>query len=334
MKKTPWTLDALVRSFFGAYLPNHRNVSPHTISAYRYAWVLFLRYLQKRLGKSPSSLSVPDLDADDVLAFLDYLEKERGNKVKSRNSRLAAIRCVAEYALMIDPTLPPSVHRIRNIPVKKTNRREVGFLEQPELDALLDAPDADRWCGRRDRLLFEIMYNIGARVSEITGIRVLDVRVNEAGGQIILHGKGRKERTLPLWPATAKRVRQWIREQNLAAEAPLFPNVRGGFLTRSAVEKRLKRALTAVKDKYPALSGVKASPHTLRHTTAMHMHDSGVDLVNLAMWLGHESIETTNVYLSTSIERKEKTLKKLKPVEAKRFRYRPTDKALAYLESL
>ena len=334
MKKKLWTLDALMRSFFGDYLPRQRNVSPHTIAGYRYAWVLLLRYLQKRLSRPPASLQVSDLDATDVLAFLDHIEQERGNKPKTRNARLAAIRSAVDYALMIDPTLPPAVHRIRAIPVKKTERRQVGFLEQPEVDALLAAPDADRWCGRRDRLMFEVMYNIGARVTEMVQVRVSDVCVNEAGGQISLHGKGRKERTLPLWATTAKHVRQWIQEQGLTAESPLFPNARGGFLSRSSVAKRLGRALVAMRRTNPALAKIKASPHTLRHTTAMHMHDSGAELAELALWLGHESIETTNIYLSTSMERKEKTLKKLKSPMVEGFRYRPDDKALAYLESL
>jgi site-specific recombinase XerD len=296
--------------------------------------VLLLRYLQKRLGRTPSSLNVTDLDSGDILAFLDYLEQERGNKVKTRNARLAAIRCAVDYALMIDPTLPPTVHRILAIPVKKTKRPQVEFLEQPEVDALLAAPDADRWSGRRDRLMFEVMYNIGARVSEMVQVRVSDVCVNETGGQIVLHGKGRKERTLPLWATTAKRVRQWIQEEGLTAEGPLFPRFRGGFLTRSAVAKRVDRAVAAAKKEKSMLKEMKASPHTLRHTTAMHMHDSGVDIAELALWLGHESIETTNIYLSTSVERKERTLEKLKPPTVSGFRYRPDDKTLAYLESL
>ena len=334
MKKTPWTVDELVRSFFNDYLPRQHNVSPHTTAGYRDAWVILLRFLQKRLGRVPSSLKVADLDSDDVLAFLDFLEKERGNKPKTRNARLAAIRCAVKYALLIDPTLPPAVHRILAIPVKKTKRAQVEFLEQPEVDALLVAPDENRWCGRRDRLMFEVMYNIGARVSEMVQVRVSDVRVNEAGGQIFLHGKGRKERTLPLWATTAKRIRQWIREHGLTGESALFPNARGGFLTRSAVAKRLARALAEAKKDNPALTKMKVSPHTLRHTTAMHMHDSGVDLAELALWLGHESIETTNIYLSTSMERKVRTLEKLQPPTVKGFRYRPDDALLAYLEGL
>ena len=334
MKKKAWSLDVLVRAFFGDYLPRQRNVSPHTIAGYRYAWVLLLRFLQKRLSRTPSSLTVADLDSDDVLAFLDHLEQERGNKAKTRNMRLTAIRGAVNYALMIDPTLPPAVHRIQAIPLKRTGRQQVGFLEQPEVDALLAAPDPERWSGRRDRLMFEVMYNIGARVSEMVQVRVSDVRVNETGGQIVLHGKGRKERTLPLWATTAKRVRQWIQEHGLLAEGPLFPNARGGFLTRSAVAKRLDRALVAAKKENPALAKMEATPHTLRHTTAMHMHDSGVELAELALWLGHESIETTNIYLSTSMERKERTLEKLKAPTVKGFRYRPDDKTLAYLEAL
>lgn len=334
MKKKPWTIDTLMRSFFKDYLPRQRNVSPHTISNYRYAWVLLLRYLQKRLGKAPSSLQVADLDVDDVLAFLDYLELERGNKPKTRNARLAAIRCAVDYALMIDPTLPPTVHRIRSIPVKKTERRQVAFLEQPEIDALLVAPDAERWCGRRDRLMFETFYNLGARISEMLQVRVSDTWLNESGGRITLHGKGRKERGLPLWPKTAKRLLEWVREQGLTPDGPLFPSLRGGFLTRSAVDKRLRRAMATLRATNPTMADVKASPHTLRHSTAMHMHDSGAVLAELAMWLGHESIETTNIYLSTSMERKERTLEKLKPPTVDGFRYRPKDEALEFLDSL
>lgn len=334
MKNKPWTLDALMRAFFGDYLPNQRNVSPHTISGYRYAWVMLLRFLQTRLGRKPASLQVADLDADDVLAFLDHLEQERGNKPKSRNARLAAIRCAVDYALMIDPTLPPGVHRIQSIPVKKTERRQVAFLELPDVDALLEAPDGERYCGRRDRLMFEVMHNTGARVTEMAQARVSDFSVRETGGFLTLHGKGRKERTLPLWRDTAKRARQWIQAQGLTPESPLFPNARGGFLTRSSVAKRLGRALAAVKATNPALSAVKVSPHTLRHSTAMHMHDSGASMAELALWLGHESIETTNIYLSTSMARKEKTLEKLRPPTVNGFRYRPDDKTMAYLDSI
>lgn len=335
MKTKEWTIDALMRSFFGEYLTIHRKLSPNTVAGYRDAWVLFLRFLRERRGKAPSVLRVADLDADDLLAFLDHIERERGNGAQTRNARLAAIRCAVKYALMIDPTLPPAVHRIELIPLKRTTRRAVDFLEQPEVDALMAAPDAESWCGRRDQVMVETMYNTGARVSEMTASRVCDVRLVEAGGQIHLHGKGRKERTLPLWSSTVKRLRDWIRLAGLSAENPLFPSKRGGGpMTRSAVEKRLRRAVGTACHGQPSLSRLRVSPHTLRHTTAMHLHDSGADMAELAIWLGHESIETTGIYLSASMERKEKTLKRLKPPETKSFRYRGEDQTMTYLDSI
>lgn len=334
MKTTSWTIARLMQTFFGDYLTTQRKMSPHTVSTYRYAWLLFLRFLQEHKSRNPSTMMVSDLDADDLLEFLNSVEKERKNSVKTRNARLAAICAAVKYALAVDPTLPPAVHRILSVPQKKTARTVVGFLEPEEIDAILSVPDLSRWSGQRDRMLFETMYNTGARVSEISQAVVSDLRLSGSGGTISLRGKGRKERILPLWKDTVKHLRQWIRIAALDQNDPIFPSERGGPLSRSAIEKRLSRIILVAKEKSPSLAQKKVTPHILRHTTAMHMHDAGVELASLAMWLGHESIETTNIYLSTSMERKEKTLAKLKPRDTKGFRFKADDDLLAYLTAL
>jgi len=332
MKNASWSLSAFLQTFFTDHLIRHRHVSENTVMAYRDAWRLFLQFLQSRRGKRPSILTVEELTVADVLAFLDESEAERGNTASTRNARLAALRSAVKYALERNPTLPMAVHGILAIPVKRTPRKMLGFMTRPEVDAVLAAPAVSRWSGRRDRALFETLYNTGARVSEIVGAKAGDFQSDAR--HLRLHGKGRKERVVPLWRPTATKLRIWIRENGLATEHPLFPNARGTAMTRSGVEKRLAVAVLAATRKCASLKDRKIGPHTFRHTTAMHLLEAGVDLSVIALWLGHESIETTNVYITSDMAMKEKALGALQAPENGVRRFRPRDSLLAFLEGL
>jgi len=332
MKNASWSLSAFLQEYFSDHLLRHRHVSENTVKAYRDAWRLFLQFLLSRRGLRPSALAVADLAATDVLAFLDDLEAKRGNGASTRNTRLAAIRGAVTHALDRDPTLPPEVHGILAIPVKRTPRRTLGFLTRPEVDAVLDAPDARRWSGRRDRILLETLYNTGARVSELAGARAGDL-LGDAR-HLRLHGKGRKERVVPLWKRTAAGLRRWIRDNGLTPEQPLFPNARGVAITRSGIEKRMMVAVQAAAGRCTSLASRKIGPHTFRHTTAMHLLEAGVDLAVIALWLGHERLETTNVYITSSMAMKEKALGVLQAPNAVHKRFRPRDSLLAFLEGL
>jgi len=331
MTTPKWPLMRLLPQYFEKHLPGEVNASPHTVSSYRHAWRLFLKYLQRNKKAVPEKMDVRDLNSDDVLAFLGYLEKERKNKVKTRNARLSAILGAVEYAIGIDPTLPYPVQQILAIPMKKTKREIPGFLTREEVDALLATPDQAIWTGRRDRVMLETFYNTGARVSELAGAKVRDVLLGPHP-EILLHGKGRKERQVTLWKKTAKLLKDWIRQNKLGQDDPLFPGTRGAPLTRSAIEKRLERIVKEATVKHPSLARLNIGPHTFRHTTAMHLLQSGVDITMVSLYLGHESLETTMGYLAEDMVGMEKALEKLQPPSVKTIRYRPDDALLAFLE--
>lgn len=331
MNTPKWPLIRFLPQYLEGHLPGEVNSSRHTVSTYRHAWRLFLKYLQRYRKIVPAKMDVRDLNSDDVLAFLHYLEKERKNAVKTRNARLSALRSAVEYAIGIDPTLPHAVHQILAIPQKKTTRKIPGFLSREEVDALLTTPDPASWTGRRDRVMLETFYNTGARVSELAGARVRDVLLG-AHPELLLHGKGRKERQVVLWKKTARLLRDWIRQNRLRPDDPLFPGASGEPLTRSGIEKRLRRIVKTATAKHPSLSRLKISPHTFRHTTAMHLMQSGVDITMVSLFLGHESLETTMRYLSEDMEKMEEAIEKLQPPTVKMTRYRPDDALLALLE--
>lgn len=333
MKTSPLSLAALLQRYFEDYLIGQCRFSIHTVKAYKDAWRLFLIFLQAKSRVKPSSMVVSALRSSDILNFLEHVEKTRCNSVQTRNARLTALRGAIRYALSLDPTLPAPVHQILAIPIKRMERRTLGFLEQEEMNAILAAPDTEQWSGRRDRMLFETMYNTGSRVSEIILVRVSDVHT-ESPSQILLHGKGRKERIVPLWKSTTLHLRQWIRENRMTPEDTLFPSSRGTPLSRSAVAKRLAKVIEKAKGKCPSITRQSVSPHTLRHTTAMHLLDSGVDLTVISLWLGHESIETTNRYISSSLTMKEKALSCMREPSIPLRRYRASDSLLAYLEGI
>lgn len=325
--------SALVQDFFCQHLINQRNASPCTISAYRDTFRLLFRYLEQCHRKPPAEVVLADLDASRVLAFLDYLQTVRKNSIRSRNSRLAALRSFLKFVAARDPASLLMIQRVMAIPMKRHDRRLLGFLSREEMQAILDAPDPLTRSGERDRMMFAVLYNTGARVSEIVDLHVADVSLGH-GASVRIRGKGRKERSLPLWKTTVKSLRQWMRRIDQAPSAPLFPNASGKPLTRSGVESRLKRAVEIAAKTQTTMVGRTISPHTIRHTTAMHLLQSGVDLSVIALWLGHESTVTTHMYMETDLVMKERALQKLKPASAKQVRFRPTDKLLQFLEDL
>jgi site-specific recombinase XerD len=253
--------------------------------------------------------------------------------IPSRNARLAALRSFLKYAASRDPTSLPVVQRVLAIPVKRYDRRMLGFLSREEVQAILASPDPHTWSGQRDRMLFRLLYNTGARVSEIVSLRIADVILGR-GGSVCIQGKGRKERSVPLWKETAVELKAWLGRIDRAPTSPVLPNASGRPLSRSGVEHRLKKAVQAAVLRQPTLAGRTVSPHSFRHTTAMHMLQSGVDLSVIALWLGHETPATTHRYLEADPVMKERALQRIEPPPTKRFRYRPTATLLAFLEGL
>jgi site-specific recombinase XerD len=328
------TFDALIQDFFLRRLIEQQGVSRRTVEAYRDTFRLLLAYLPQRLAKPMSTLALADLDAANVIAFLDHLEAERGNGARTRNARLAALRSFVRYAASRDPTAWPLANRVLAIPAKRHDRVLLGYLARAEMAAVLAAPDANTWSGQRDRALFAVMYNTGARVSEAVGLRQNDLNAGQGGRSLLIHGKGRKERVVPLWKQTAQVLSEWMKRLGPAAAGPLFPNARGGPLSRSGVEDRLEVAVKKASATCPSLRHKNVSPHTIRHTTAMHLLQSGVDLTVIALWLGHESPETTHQYLEADLKMKEEVLGKVEGAAVEACRYQPSPALLDFLDKL
>ena len=325
---------ALVQDFFLRRLVEQKGASARTIESYRDAFELLLAFAQQRTGKQPSALSLSDLDAPLVLDFLDNLETERNNSPRTRNARLAAIRSFMRYASVRDPASLPIAQRVLAIPTKRFDQPVVGFLTREEITAILNAPDRGTWSGHRDAVLLATIYNTGARVSEITGLRVRDVLLDRQTA-VHLHGKGRKERVIPLWKSTAAELRGWLQRTGPnAPDAAVFPNRAGTPLSRSGVRDRLQRAVSVATTRCPSLQGRHVSPHTLRHTTAMHLLQSGTDLAVIALWLGHANPSTTHLYLEADPATKEAVLRRLSGPAAASTRFRPGDRLLAFLDTL
>ena len=303
MKSTPQTHFAkLVQEFFLDRLIRQRNSSPQTVAAYRDCFRLLFESTQEHRNKPTERLVLADLDAPLVLAFLDHLEKVRKNSVRSRNARLAAIRSFLCFAALKDPQSLATIQRALAIPMKRHSRPLVGFLSREEVQAIISAPDPATRTGQRDQALLATLYNTGARVSEAINIKIADLALG-ASPSIRLHGKGRKDRAVPIWPATALRLRRWLMQIERAQDLPLFPASSGDPLTRSAVTDRLRRAVQAARGQCASLTRKRVSPHTFRHTTAMHLLQSGVDITVVALWLGHESPATTHIYIEADLKR-------------------------------
>jgi len=327
-------LAPLLRSFFLDRLLRQRNASPSTIAAYRDTFRLLLRFAEERLHRPAASLTTEDLDVPLVLAFLDHLERDRGNSIRTRNARLAAIHSFASHAGREEPVALEGLRRLLAIPAKRFSRPVLGHLSREEMQAIIDAPDHHSWSGRRDAILFATLYNTGARVSEALALDVQSIHLDRTP-RVDLHGKGRKERTVPLWRSTAQALARWIEERDAPSSAPLFPNRAGARLTRSGVARRLAVAVARAALVCPSLRGRDISPHTLRHTTAMHLLESGTDISVIALWLGHESPTTTHTYLEADLALKERALARVDaPTGRRKKRYRPSDRLLAFLDGL
>jgi integrase/recombinase XerD len=322
-----------VQTFFTQHLCQHKQASPQTIASYRDTFRLFLTFVQATTGREPAALQVSDLDAPLVLQFLDYLEHQRGNTVRSRNMRLAAIRTFIRFLALRAPESLATATRVLAIPIKRADKKLMGALTRTEVEALLAAPDRSCWLGRRDHALLLTLYNSGARVSEVTTL----LRHQVCFGTptfLQLTGKGRKERTVPLWPHTSRTLQAWFAELGEDGGRTAFPNTRGRPLSRDGVAHLLQRATHKAVMGCPSLHTKKVTPHVLRHTTALHLLQAGVDIAVIALWLGHESIETTHVYLEIDLAHKEQALHKLAPVEGPMARFTAPDPLLAFLTSL
>jgi len=327
------TLATLLRAFFLERLVAQRNASPQTVAAYRDSFRLLLEFAHQHIAKAPERLELNDVDAPLVLAFLDHLERDRHNTIRSRNARFAAIRSFMHFAAFKDPTTLPSIQRVLAIPMKRFDKPLLGFLSKGEIQAILDAPPPDRWTGQRDRIMFATLYNTGARVSELTGLRVADV-VLDGSACVHLHGKGRKDRSVPLWRTTTTQLRHWLPRIDSRPDRPLFPSAAGRRLTRPAVTARLRLAVQRAATQCPSLTNRHVSPHCVRHSTAMHMLQAGVDITVIALWLGHENPSTTHLYVEADLAMKERALQAVQSPRIKETRYRPTDRLLAFLQGL
>lgn len=319
--------------FFTERLIRQRQASPNTIAAYRDTLRLLLCFAAKQTGRQPSELEICDLDAPLIGAFLDYLEAERGNGVRTRNARLAAIRSLFRFAALRHPEHAHSIERVLAIPPKRFQRNLVTFLGEVELAALLDAPDRSTWAGRRDRVMFTLASQTGLRASELTGLRCADVQLG-TGAHVNCLGKGRKQRITPLTSATAGLVRDWLAERCGQGPDPLFPSRNGGQLSRDGLERRLAKHVATAEKACPALGEKKVTAHVLRHTAAMRLLLAGVDTTVIALWLGHEQVETTQIYLHANLAIKEQALERTRPAHAAPGRYRPPDATLAFLKGL
>jgi integrase/recombinase XerD len=330
---TPILLGPLLQLFFTEYLVAQKRVSPQTVASYRDTFRLLLQFVHRETGVEPVALPITTLDVDRVLVFLDRLERDRHNTIASRNLRLTAIRSFFRMVALREPALVGLATRIVAIPMKRTDTKVRDYVTREEMDAVLAGLDRTHWCGRRDYALLLTMYNAGARVSEIAALRQRHIAFGPTC-YVQLHGKGRKERSIPLWPKTAQILKEWFREIDARADAMAFPNVRRGPLTRFAIHLLLRKAVRVAAPHCPSLTGKRVSPHVIRHGTAMALLQAGVDIAVIAMWLGHESIETTNVYVHANLAMKEKALAKMQPMNTPFRRFRPDDRLLAFLEAL
>lgn len=326
------TLAFMLQHFFRKRLISQRNASPHTIASYKDTFRLLLEHASKRTHKSPSTLTIEDLNAMTILDFLEYIETARGNGPSSRNVRLAAIHSFFRSCAYLAPDSLDIIQKVLAIPMKRTECGEVGFLSVEEMQAIIDAPGLSTWSGLRDHTMFATLYNTGARVSEITAMKVMDLSVSTPSVRI--HGKGRKDRVMPLWQSTNKLFKTWLTHVNHDPNSPLFPNARGKPMTRHGVGYRLGIAKKTAEARCPSLKGKLVSPHSVRHTTAMHLLQSGIDISVIALWLGHESFVTTNHYLQADLAMKKKVLEKLAPPHTSNILFKPGDALLKFLESL
>jgi integrase/recombinase XerD len=327
------SLQSLIQLFFTDRLLKQLGVSAHTVAAYRDAFRLLLQFASERLGHTPSELRVEDLDASFLGKFLDYLEGVRGNCTRTRNNRLAAIHAFFQYVSISEPALALHCQRVLAIPSKRHERGPVAFLTEEESAALVAAPDLGTWIGRRDRALLLLAVQTGLRNSELTSLRRQDVEFG-AGAHVRCLGKGRKMRCTPLRPDVAAVLKEWMSRQEGKPDDAVFPSSNGGRLSADALQRLVTKHVTTAHQTCPSLVAKTVTPHTLRHGAAMALLRRGVDLSVIALWLGHESIETTQIYLHADMQLKEKALAHAAASNAVPDRFHPPDSLLAFLESL
>jgi len=331
--RAPPSFAALVQSFFTEHLTQQRAMSPRTVATYRDGFVLFLDFATVQLHKPPTTMRLQDITPALILAFLDHLERDRGNAVRTRNARLAALRAFLKFAGHRDVDALHIVEQALGVPMKRFERPMLGFLSREEMLAIIGKPGSS-WTSQRDHLMLHMLYNTGARVSEIIGVRLADV-VLDGAACVHLHGKGRKQRTMPLWRSTAKALRAWLRlNPELVPTSALLPSRDGHPMTRTNVTQRLALAVAAATLVMPSLKGRRVSPHTVRHTTAMHLLQSGERIDGIALWLGHESPTTTHHYTEANLAMKEKALAKLQDPGTASKRFKATDSLLEFLKTL
>lgn len=332
MKSRP-NFAVLLQSFFTHRLMNQRHASPHTIKSYRDTFCLLLKFTLQRLGKEPSRLELSDIDASLISAFLDELETKRQIGARSRNVRLAAIRSFFRYAALEAPAESAQIQRVLSIPSKRHTKAVVSFLTKDEVDALLTAPDKTRWMGRRDYALLLLAIQTGLRLSELTSLQRNDVVLHSAGAYVRVIGKGRKERSTPLTKQTVVVLKAWMEELPQSCEF-LFPNARGGRLSADGMQYVVNKHVTTARESCPSLRGKRVTPHVLRHTTAMELLQAGVDRAMIALWLGHESLDTTQVYMHANIAMKQQILEKTTMPDGLPGFFKPDDQLLNFLRSL
>jgi integrase/recombinase XerD len=326
-------LAPTLQAFFTDRLISQRHASPETIAAYRDTWRLLLAYATAHTGRQPAQLDIADLEAPLIGGFLDHLERDRGNSARTRNARLAAIHSLFGYAALQHPEHAGQISRVLAIPPKKFDRALVTWLTEPEVEALLAAPDTATRAGRRDHAMILLAAQTGLRISELTGLTCGDVHLG-TGPHVSCHGKGRKQRITPLTKSTVAVLRAWMTEWAGEPGQPLFPSRSGGRLSRDAVEKRLARHVATAREHCPSLKAKIITLHVLRHTCAMNLLHAGTDVAVIALWLGHEQAETAQIYLHADLAIKEKALARTTPPDAKPGRYQPPDQLLAFLEAL
>ena len=322
-----------LEAFFLERLMTERNSSPQTIAAYRDTFRLLLRFAQQQTRKQPFELHVSDLDAPLIGSFLKYLEEVRGNSIRTRNARLGAIHSLYRFAALRHPEHAQTLARVMAIPTKRYQRNTVCYLQLDEIKALLAAPDRSDWLGRRDHALLLVSIQTGVRVSELGGLRVGDTSL-ATGAHVRVIGKGRKERSTTLTAETVTILRAWLKERQGQPAEPLFPTRQGRPLTRHAVGKLLAKHAAAAAADCPSLKRKRVTPHTLRHTNAMLLRAGGVDIATIALWLGHESTQTTHIYEHADPKLKEQAIARTAPLGTKPGRYRASDPTLAFLDGL
>jgi site-specific recombinase XerD len=330
------SIQALIQKYFLQWLMAQRNVSPETVKSYRDTFRLYLRYLERHCSVAPMKMSAVQFDADHILGFLSYLDGERGNSSKTINNRLAALHSFVKYLTFELPEYSGLLNRSLMVPFRRTERRQMDFLTEDEFSAMKKACETDTILGRRDMLMLLLLYNTGVRVSELVSLRLNDINMDNRDSTTYLriHGKGRKERRVPLWKSTSKYLADFIRGYDCNQTGHLFQNCTKENLTRSGVRYRLGCLRKIAAETAPSLAKKKITPHTFRHTTALRMLQSGVDISTIAIWLGHESILTTHKYMEADMEMKRKTLERMQDIGHPAYNYTPEASVLAFLDSL